>query len=360
MSEPLIRILQNHITQSGPLDIGKFTEIVLSHPEHGYYMRRDPFGEKGDFTTAPEISQMFGEMIGAWAADTWIKLGSPPELILAECGPGRGTLMADALRATKKVSGFHEAVQIHLIETSPVLREKQKEMLTGYKVQWHETVHDLPREPQMILMANEFLDALPVRQLVKTAGGWREKVVAFEDGKFVFVLRESAPELPEEVPEHINSEADEGDIYEISPVRRGYAEGIFKRLGRQGGAVLFIDYGHERASCGDTLQAVHRHEFCDVLDNIGEADITAHVNFEELKKAAEVQGMYLEGPVTQSDFLKNLGIDLRAEMLCRNADSHRQDQIRSELERLISAGQMGNLFKVLAVSSQKEIELAGF
>ncbi len=356
MTGELLQALRQQIREFGPVDIATFMNIVLAHPQYGYYMRQDPFGVKGDFTTAPEISQMFGEMIGVWAADTWKKMGEPDAFILAECGPGRGTLMADALRATTRVDGFHDAVCVHLIETSPVLRSQQEKTLHAYEVCWHDHVNLLPDDKPVIIVANEFFDALPVHQLVHDAGGWKEKVIGLDDnGNPVFGLADT---IVSEMMPVMNEGA---EMLEVSPVRMEYFLEIGRTVKKQGGAALFIDYGHTHLASGDTLQAVYKHEYCDVLENIGQADITAHVDFASLQKGAQKAGLHDHGPVTQGEFLKALGIELRAQMLARVANEMQREDIVHSLSRIIDDDQMGNLFKVMAVTdADSKLVLAGF
>lgn len=321
------------ILQNGPIDVGTFMTLAIGH----YYSTRDPFGVKGDFTTAPEISQMFGEMIGAFLADSWIKMGSPSPVLLAEAGPGRGTLMADILRATKNVPGFHAAIRIHLIEMSPVLIDRQRGALKDYDVAWTDRLENLPEGLPLLFVANEFLDALPIRQFQFQDGAWFERLVGFDGEKFVFGLAPAPYPLP-------GGRA--GDVFEIAPQREGFVKGLAARIRAQGGVALLVDYGHDRHGPGDTLQAVKDHQYVDVLSHIGEADLTSHVDFESLARAAENVAVY--GPVGQGNFLKAMGIELRAQRLNQPV----------ALERLTV--QMGQLFRVVALCHDEKIQLAGF
>lgn len=321
------------ILQNGPIDVGTFMTLAIGH----YYSTRDPFGVKGDFTTAPEISQMFGEMIGAFLADSWIKMGSPSPVLLAEAGPGRGTLMADILRATKNVPGFHAAIRIHLIEMSPVLIDRQRGALKDYDVAWTDRLENLPEGLPLLFVANEFLDALPIRQFQFQDGAWFERLVGFDGEKFVFGLAPAPYPLP-------GGRA--GDVFEIAPQREGFVKGLAARIRAQGGVALLVDYGHDRHGPGDTLQAVKDHQYVDVLSHIGEADLTSHVDFESLARAAENVAVY--GPVGQGNFLKAMGIELRAQRLNQPV----------ALERLTV--QMGQLFRVVALCHDDKIQLAGF
>lgn len=351
--------LHKHIEENGPIDTGTFMGLALGHLEWGYYMRKDPLGVAGDFTTAPEISQMFGEIIGAWLVDTWIKLGKPDPFLLIECGPGRGTLMEDALRATKQVEGFHGALKLFLIETSPVLQEKQKEKLGQYNPQWLDSIDHPAIRPSghpLILIANEFLDALPVRQLQMTNSGWQERVVAVNGEGLTFNLSPAPAEL---IPQGL-ADTEKGNIFEISPARCDFVQKLCGLISQNGGVSLFIDYGHTKSAAGDTFQAVKNHEYVSVLSHIGEADLTAHVDFEALARIADQAGILYAGPVEQGIFLQRLGIAQRAEILSQNASGQQREEIKSACARLCDAEQMGNLFKVMAFYYNKSIGLAGF
>ena len=283
----LARHIARMIAATGPIPISHYMALALGHPEHGYYMTRDPLGAGGDFTTAPEVSQMFGELVGLWIADTWIAQGRPSPFILAELGPGRGTLMADALRALRSVPGAIDAADVHFVETSPTLRASQQRLVP--KATWHERLDELPGGP-LFLVANEFFDALPIAQYVKTERGWCERHVALTDGAseetphFAPVLAPVA--TPANVLPPAMRDAPPGSIGEISPAAAGIAETIGVRLAAHGGAALIIDYGHPRSAAGDTLQALRTHQYVDPFDAPGEADLTAHVDFEALAAAA--------------------------------------------------------------------------
>ncbi|MEZ5902803.1 MAG: SAM-dependent methyltransferase [Alphaproteobacteria bacterium] len=363
----LEHIIKQKIRERGPggyMDLGEYMSLCLSHPEHGYYMTRDPFGQKGDFTTAPEISQMFGEMIGVWVADTWIKMGSPKKIIILECGPGRGTLMADAMRVTKNVDGFHDAVQLHLLEMSPVLKDIQKDSLKEYGATWHSEPESVPTDSPLIVIGNEFLDALPVRQLVFTETGWQEKVVKININD---TLRLHEIGLKKEVKSLLPSfliPPKLGDHVEVSLELNDFINKITKIILNQGGSALFLDYGFNQMIAGETLQAVKNHRYCDIFDTPGQADLSAHVNFADLSHKILEKNMTLHGPVSQRDFLKRLGIDIRAENLHRLATQPQRVEIDSALKRLTGEdtgnGEMGTLFKVIAFSSDSSIDLAGF
>lgn len=351
------------IKAQGPLDIGTFMEMALAHPEHGYYRNRDPLGRGGDFTTAPEMSQMFGELIGLWAVDLWRQMGSPDKFILMECGPGRGTLMADALRAAKTVKGFSEAAEVHLLETSPVLRRIQKQTLSEYALQFHEEWPPDTKGLQVILIANEFLDALPVRQLVRRGEGWGERVVTHTEGQgFAFIERP----LKEEIEENRMPQAKEGEVVEISPARDAFIAQTNQLL-KGGGAALFIDYGHLKSAPGDTLQAVRNHQYADVLKDIGQADLTAHVDFERIKRLSKKAGAAVLGPITQSRFLLSLGLAERAQALMHSAQATHSpagknalEEIKSAALRLSGPAGMGQLFKAICITHDRSLTPAGF
>ena len=336
---PLAELIARDIMMYGPMDIGRYMALALGHPKYGYYMTRDPFGAAGDFTTAPEISQMFGELIGAWAADLWLRMGRPARFTLAEAGPGRGTLMADALRATQAVPGFHQAMRIELVETSPLLRQAQAEALQGHDPVWHEDVSALDGgDGPLILIANELLDALPIRQFQWQDGGWAERCVQWDGKRFALALRPGVETRP---PAGLPRPAD-GDIFELSDARMRFVTRVNDALIARNGAALFIDYGHAKTSFGDTLQAMRDHQFSSPFDAPGEADITSHVDFEQAVRNCRCR---IHGPVEQGAFLKRLGIDARAAALAA-----KDDQVMRALDRLTDANQMGSLFKVLALS----------
>jgi len=339
----LTEILTERIRLGGPITVADFMAEALSHPDYGYYTTREPFGAQGDFTTAPEISQMFGELIGLWAAVVWQSLGAPERLVLAEIGPGRGTLMSDLLRAAGTVPPFMKALDVWLVETSPRLRARQQQTLAGQDVHWCERFEDLPEGP-LLVVANELFDALPIRQFEKHAGTWHERMVGLGEDGFAFVLGPATtPDLPAEV-----LAAADGSIAETCPEGRALAATMGRRLGREPGFALIIDYGHPFSAVGDTLQAVKRHRFHPLLDQPGTADITAHVDFEALASAAIPARAW--GPVTQGQFLQGLGIQSRAAMLAANAGPKISADIAGQMRRLIDPAEMGTLFKALALA----------
>jgi SAM-dependent MidA family methyltransferase len=348
----LLPHLLRRIRQTGPLSIADYMDECLTHPVHGYYTTRDPLGLRGDFVTAPEISQMFGEMLGLCLAQTWLDHGAPAPVALAELGPGRGTLMADILRATKAVPGFHEALSLHLVEVSPALRARQAEALGGFRPAWHDRIGDLPDLP-LFLVANEFLDALPIRQFLRRGAGWAERVVGADGDRLAFGLTAPAPlaTLADRLPDTA-----EGDLVEVSAAVRAVASEVGARVARDGGAALFVDYGVWR-SRGDTFQAVRGHEKVDPLEAPGTADLTAHVDFEAVARAARRSGAAVTAMTTQGVFLERLGITARAQAL---AKGDRSDRVAAEHRRLTHPAEMGDLFKVIAVHKDDRPPPPGF
>jgi NADH dehydrogenase [ubiquinone] 1 alpha subcomplex assembly factor 7 len=338
------------IAAEGPIGVDRYMSLCLGHAHHGYYMRQDPFGRAGDFITAPEISQMFGELIGVWCAAAWQAMGAPAPLRLIELGPGRGTLMADLLRAARVVPGFLDAVCVALVETSPVLRQSQKAALSGagVPIQWHDGLDDVGPGPTL-LVANEFFDALAVRQFVRTDTGWRERLVGLDaSGRLAFGLAPDA--LPAGLLPRWAHGAGPGELVEVSPARHAVAQAVGARLATMGGAALIIDYGHVRSGPGDTLQAVRAHGFRDVLESPGDSDLTSHVDFEALAAALQQGGAVVHGPLTQGAFLSAMGLAERAEMLERHADPGARADIGAAATRLAADSQMGQLFKVIAAT----------
>ena len=349
------------IKSSGPMPVWRYMELCLMHPQHGYYLSRDPLGREGDFTTAPEVSQMFGELLGLWAASVWKAIGSPPLLRLIELGPGRGTMMADALRALRVLPPLYQALSIHLVEVNPVLREKQRATLSGPReVSWHDTIDDVPDGPAIIL-ANEYFDVLPIHQAVKRETGWHERVVEVDDsGKLAFgVATEPIPRF-EVLLSPLVRAAPLGAVFEWRPDAEIMK--ITSRVRDQDGAALIVDYGHVRSDVGDTFQAIARHTFADPLKNPGQADVTAHVDFQALVRAADDLGARVHGPATQGEFLKRLGIETRATTLMAKASPEVAEDIAAAMQRLVGGGRggMGQMFKVLAVSEPNLTSLAGF
>lgn len=346
---PLGIRLAREIDATGPMPVARYMAECLAH----YYATRDPLGRGGDFVTAPEVSQVFGELIGLWAADLWMRAGSPTKLRLVELGPGRGTLMADLWRAVARVPGFHGAATVHLVETSPTLRRAQEEQVPH--AQWHDRLEDVPDDAPLLLVANEFFDALPIRQFVRTEAGWRERMVAFADGRF-FAAAGPMPVDPLMPPSLMA--APPGTIVELAPAGSAIAAEIGARLAAHGGAALIIDYGYAGPATGDTLQAVKAHAFVDPFAEPGEADLTAHVDFTALRAAARPATTW--GPISQADLLVALGIDARTETLAARATPEQAALLRSGTARLIGDDAMGSLFKALALTGSDWPQPAGF
>ena len=339
------------IKAQGPMSVAQFMAIALLDPTSGYYATRDPFGpgdKGGDFITAPEVSQMFGEMIGLWLIKAWLDQGCPARPRLVELGPGRGTLMADILRAAKAVPGFLDQLEVVLIEASPALRAVQQQMLAGcgVPVRWQAQFgHGLDERP-LFLAANEFFDALPLRQYVKTGRGWCERMVTLKDGALAFALA-PLPAPAALVPVSAGA-APQGGVFETSPAALALAQDIAGIIARRGGAALMVDYGYQdRRGFGETLQAVRSHQYRDVLEQPGESDLSAHVDFAALAAAGRQGGANVLGPVTQGAFLTAMGLDQRAEHLAA-ANPGEASALRAAAERLTAPGQMGTLFKALA------------
>ncbi|MGJ4892015.1 class I SAM-dependent methyltransferase [Bradyrhizobium sp. HKCCYLS3077] len=359
-TSPLHTEIKRLIKASGPMPVWRYMELCLMHPEHGYYISRDPLGREGDFTTAPEVSQMFGELLGLWAASIWKAAGSPQEFRLIELGPGRGTMMSDALRALRVLPPLYQTISVHLVEINPVLREKQKATLTGLRnVNWHESFDEVPDGPSVIF-ANEYFDVLPVHQMVRRETGWHERVVELDEEEN-FVYGTAADPTPgfELLLSPLVRAAPAGAIFEWRPDTQMMA--IARRLREQRGAAVIIDYGHVRSDVGDTFQAIARHSFADPLKTPGLADITAHVDFDALSRTAEAVGARVHGPITQGEFLQRLGIETRALTLMQKASPEVSEDIAGGLKRLIGGGRggMGSLFKVLGVSDRSIPVLAG-
>lgn len=341
---PLARLLAARIRAEGPMRLSDYMAECLLHPAHGYYATRDPLGAAGDFTTAPEISQIFGEMLGLCLAQSWLDQGAPKPFILAEIGPGRGTLMADILRVLRAVPGMREAARVHLVEASEALRARQRETLKGADVTWHDRVETLPEGP-LFLAANEFFDALPIRQFQRAGDGWRERVVGLgAEGRVAPGL---GPVTRYGVLAGRVADTSEGDLVEICPAAAPIAAEIAGRIARHGGAALIVDYGGWH-SLGDTFQALRGHRRTDPFADPGEADLTAHVDFEALAAAARAAGAESTAMVPQGVFLERLGITERARKLAEGLEGEALASHSAAHRRLTHPDDMGALFKVLA------------
>lgn len=352
---PLGQMIAARIATSRPMRIDEYMALCLGHPEHGYYMTRDPLGVAGDFTTAPEISQMFGEMLGGWMAQVWLDQGAPGEFVLAELGPGRGTLMRDALRVAGRLAGFAQAARLWLVETSPVLRAAQGAALADHAPRWAGAMGDLPEAP-LILIANEFFDALPTRQFQRVDALWRERLVgAGPEGGLGFVWGQARGDA--ELSARFGFAAD-GALVEVCAAGEAIAAQIGGRIARQGGAALMVDYGAWEGS-GDTLQALRGHEPVDPLETPGEADLTTHPRFRPLVEAAGADSR-AQGPIGQGAFLERLGITERARALARGKEPGALEAIIAAHRRLTHPEEMGNLFQVLALHSRAAPPTPGF
>ncbi|RIA55149.1 class I SAM-dependent methyltransferase [Dichotomicrobium thermohalophilum] len=347
---PLARKLMARIAADGPIPVSAYMDACLNDPEHGYYRTAQPLGRSGDFITAPEISQVFGELLGLWAASVWQAMGAPKPVALIELGPGRGTLAADALRAAKALPAFQEALSLHLVETSPVLQSEQARLLGTGITTWHDTINDVPDGPA-IIFANEFLDALPVRQLVWRDGEWRERCVAHDPDQGFLFCEGSLAELSTAEQNLLPCDPADGDIAELRSDATGLLAAIRARGDAQPQAALFIDYGHGEAAAGDTLQAVSGHRYAGVFDAPGQHDLTAHVDFRALAKQADMAGLGAFGPMAQGRFLLQLGLEARCQTLLRAGTPAQQQSIMSGARRLVDPTQMGELFKVMAVTA---------
>ena len=345
------------IAQRGPITVEQYMQTALAHPDLGYYMSRDPFGATGDFTTSPEISQMFGELLGLWAAEVWTGMGSPGVVRLVELGPGRGTLMSDALRAIRIAPAFRDAVDVWLIETSPTLATMQHELLLdcGVSVSWAQSLQEVPDGPAIVI-GNEFLDALPVRQFVRVAGQWRERVIRLDEGgNLAFDVARSSERL-------IDAKGRDGDVLEVNPAGHRFMFELGSRLVKQNGAALLIDYGHSATGFGDTLQALRAHRYIDPLEAPGESDLTAHVDFAAMARSASATGASVYGPIDQGDFLRSIGIDQRTRALAERAGPERAQELQQARSRLVgkAKGEMGALFKTIAVANRRLPPPPGF
>jgi SAM-dependent MidA family methyltransferase len=340
--------LSARISRDGPLTVEEFMQACLSDEAAGVYASRQPIGGRGDFITSPEISQIFGELVGLWAVAAWQSMGEPSRVTIAEFGPGRGTLMADASRAWRGVPKFLDSVSVALIETSPVMVEAQRKTLkdAGVPLRWHAALDTVPEGP-LIVLANEFVDALPIRQLIRRGEAWRERLIASDGrGGFVFTDRDAENE-----DRHLPQTAPEDAILEKRPAVHALMRELGHRAERAPLAALIIDYGHAESGFGDTLQAVRGHRFADVLADPGAADLSAHVDFADLKREAGAAGLRAHGPMPQGEFLLKLGLAARRERLLQRATPAQAEAITSGAARLVDPRQMGVLFKALALTS---------
>jgi NADH dehydrogenase [ubiquinone] 1 alpha subcomplex assembly factor 7 len=359
VSEEIADKIARRIHAEGPLTVAAYMAMALHDPDGGYYATRGPIGVAGDFTTAPEISQVFGELIGLWCAELWKRIGRPDPVVLAELGPGRGVLMSDLLRAAGTVPEFRRALRVCLVEASPVLRAEQERRLCQAQPTWVSRVEELPDGP-MLMVANEFLDALPIRQFVRGLGGWSERMVAVDpEDQLVFL------DGPESLVASLlvsggARHCAPGSIVEICPAALALAGALGSRLARQPGAALFIDYGYFPAAPGPTLRALQRHCPVSALAAPGTADLSAHVDFAAFAEAAGAAGAEIYGPISQGRFLTALGAALRLAALSTRAAPAQRRSLESGVRRLLDPGEMGELFKVVALVSPGLAAPAGF
>jgi NADH dehydrogenase [ubiquinone] 1 alpha subcomplex assembly factor 7 len=339
--------IDTQIRVGGPISVATYMALALTHPLHGYYKQDDPLGQAGDFITAPEISQMFGELLGFFLVNLWQQMEEPRSFTLLELGPGRGTLMSDVMRVAAAAEGFVNAAHVQLFETNPHLKAEQEKRLGAYNPYWASEIDAIADGP-VLIVANEFFDALPIRQFVKAPDGWHERQVGLKDGRRAFGL--SPTPIPDFALPVAMRGAELGAVYEAPLAGTEVMSRLAGIVARQGGAILAIDYGYAETRAGETLQAVRRHAFADPLQSPGEADISAHVNFAALAEAATKAGLTAHGLTGQGEFLKRLGIAERAAALAR-ANPGAMPAIEAALKRLTSADQMGELFKVLCVAS---------
>jgi NADH dehydrogenase [ubiquinone] 1 alpha subcomplex assembly factor 7 len=347
--------LRAEIAAQGPLTVAQYMTRCLHDPQDGYYATRPALGEEGDFITAPLVSQMFGELIGLWAVETWRRLGAPHPFVLAEVGPGDGTLMADALRAARLDPAFIQAARLCLVETSAPLRAQQQQRLAAGPIEprWLSSLDDLPADLPLILIANELLDCLPARQFIRTDKGWSERMVGLDPaGALAFGLAPSPAGdlLPPALP---------GAVLERSAAQEAFGAALGARIAASGGAALLIDYGRAEPGHGDTLQALWRHAKQSPLERPGEADLTVHADFPAVAAAAGAAGAQASPILTQGVFLGRLGIAHRAQALAKSRPDH-APILERQLDRLVGEDQMGRLFKVLALHAPSGLVLPGF
>ena len=361
MPEPPLERILAQIAQSGPLTVAEYMAEALYHRSGGYYAAGDPLGRLGDFITAPEVSQMFGELVGFWILSTWIADGQKHPLTLIELGPGRGTMMSDMIRAFQSTNIDLNALDIHLVETNSDLRTMQDHALKGLSPTWHDDLSTLPNQP-WYLVANEFLDALPVHQIVWSRGAWRELVViANKTGNGLAWGVEKTPSpLANHISDHPPNQTVDGLVFEMSPAVESVVTAVAYQVATQGGGALFIDYGEERQGRGSSLQAIRGQKFVDPLIDPGFADLSCHVDFSLVSEAARRHGASVHGPVSQCQFLLEMGIEQRANTLMENASEDQKVKIDEALHRLIGKEEMGTLFKVIALTSPGGITPAGF
>ncbi|MBH67575.1 MAG: methyltransferase [Rhodospirillaceae bacterium] len=361
MSDTLLNKLVHRINTTGPISVAEFMAESLIHKIHGYYTHGDPFGTKGDFTTAPEISQIFGELLGLWMVTVLNGYKTNYPICLVELGPGRGTLMSDMLRTMSKFIDVDTMLEIHLVETNKDLRTLQSKVLEKNNTTWHEDLSSLPNKP-WFLIANEFLDALPIHQIVKFDGKWVERLIsqAKQSHNLTWTIGRMPSQLGLLVPEDVNALAGDNALLELSPAVLGILKSIAENITAYGGAALIIDYGYTQPTFTSSLQAIRKHQFVDPLEQPGDADISSHIDFSLIKRESNFYDLNFYGPVTQREFLTRMGINERALALQKNKGLEASKNIQTAVNRLITADDMGNLFKVIALTSHNIIRPPGF
>ncbi|MBT6035607.1 MAG: class I SAM-dependent methyltransferase, partial [Kordiimonadaceae bacterium] len=351
----------------GPISVSSYMTEALTNPKYGYYINQNPFGATGDFITAPEVSQMFGELIGLWFADIWLKMGKPSKVHLIEFGPGKGTLMGDFLRVLKVLPDFLDVIELHFVEASPQLIEIQKDKFKKHigKLNWHETVKSAlgaaeDEDAATFIIANEFFDALPIRQFQKGDLGWHERMVTIsEDGDGLTPALSPFPVHDVKLPEKLKA-AEIHSVIEISPMADYITGLISQHIKNYSGAALFIDYGYTKNRTGETLQAIEKHKYANIFEKPGYADLSAHVNFRKIVDIAKHAGLKTLGPVYQGKFLNDMGIEERVKTLTKEARPQQIKDIISALNRLVAPDEMGTLFKVVGMISNAKIDASGF
>ncbi|MCL2505558.1 MAG: SAM-dependent methyltransferase [Alphaproteobacteria bacterium] len=346
-SNNLEDIIKSIIKQQGPISVAAFMALALQHPNLGYYTTRNPIGRTGDFVTSPEVSQLFGEILGVWCVDVWTRIGKPDSFALLEMGAGSGVMMHDIIRVTEKVSEFANARKVFILESNKVLKDKQKSNIPC-EYSYVDSVSSVPHDLPLIIVANEFFDVMPVRQFEKTFQGWAECMVDIENNSLALALRTLSDFEQQLIPPE-KAEALPGTVFEFSPVSQSIMKEAAEAIAQRKGAMLVVDYGYSSEINYSTLQAVSKHKRASIFDNPGETDISYHVDFRDLAKVAETAGADVSFIVTQGEFLENFGIRLRAEKLKHNVNKKQALEIDTALKRLTSDDEMGSVFKVMEV-----------
>lgn len=358
----LFDIIKSKIITEGPIRVSEYMADALCHIQHGYYRKGQPIGLQGDFITAPEISQIFGELLGLWSVRCWQQIKSPEKFNLVELGPGRGTLISDILRASRAIPRYLDALNLHLVETNITLAAVQKNLLLrqGIQARWHESFVNIP-DGQFILIANEFLDSLPIRQFIKTETGWCERLVDLSENGECLLWKNDSTSTEENllcVPRNLENKV--GAILEVCVPAQTLIKSISYSILKTKSVAIFIDYGYLKSDGSSTFQAVSQHKYAAPLEKPGQIDLTAHVDFGAIRRIAEYVGVRVSGPITQREFLLSLGVEQRADRLIVNSTLKQQEEIVSGFRRLIENDQMGELFKVIVLSHPESPLPEGF